>query len=441
MCFSRFTLNHDVHTKGFLTTEEALFGWDHAPSMASSSKYVGPFFNRLKKDIVDFGEKKVSLELLNRVEEYWELSKKEKVFPVAEQFTKDELLDKDKVEAEMCRLINGHDLAYNIFLRRLTGRVVDWCNTHPAQCCAAVGINPHSIDWTYLTERVCRYGKDCLLFGDLSKEEIVTALPMWESFVKWLTHVMNLDDEDTRQLENGLAGLHSYYFIHDAHLYYQMRGHSSGHFLTTLYNSFCVWWMHKYTYMELVPDAHAPGNTFEEAVPIVVHGDDSFGGVREDKRGAFNMVTISQFLKEKFCIKYTCADDKNAEVKPFGPLTQATFLGRGFVWDNRRGCYLAPLRMVAIVDMMIYSAKVGGISESDVYKLRVENAFKELYFWGPEVYDKIRKGFIKSMEGRKHPVSAPRYKELKTVLTRNWYHNDYPTTSITSQPWSERALD
>ena len=97
--------------------------------------------------------------------------------------------------------------------------------------------------------------------------------------------------------------------------------------------------------------------------------------------------------------------------------------------------------MVAIVDMMIYSAKVGGISENEVYRLRVDSAFKELFFWGPDTYDKIRKGFIKSMEGRKNPITAPRYKELKQVLTRNWYHNDYPTTSTTSQPWSERALD
>jgi hypothetical protein len=432
-----FTKGEQPVLRGFLTTKEALFGFDTAPSMASQSKYVGIFFDKPKKELVDYANNICSDELDERVEQYWKLSETEPIDPVVEQFPKDELLPPDKVEEEICRLVNGHDLAYNVFLRRLVGPVVHWCNTHPARCCAALGINPHSGDWKRMKEAATAFGDEHLLFGDLSKEEVVTAAAMFESFLAWIANMMNLDEIDQARLRNGLSGLHGYYFVSNKVLYMVNRGHSSGHLLTTLYNSFCVWWMHKYVYEKVIVEYQE--RPFDDYVAIAVHGDDSFGSVSELVRDRYNMVSIASVLKSDFGIKYTCADDKDAMVRPFGALSEATFLGRGFrpVGDKIVG----PLRKVAINDCLVYSCTVPSLSDHEVYKMRVEQAFKELFYWGKTQYDKYRKAFVASQAGCRNRISVPTFTAAQSNAFTNWEGNNYPTHSKCDDLLVMRALD
>jgi len=406
---------------GFLTFEQAVFGDPTLglASFASSSKFVGHFFNENKVELVNFLTKTFHPKLKERVMMYFDKARKSDILPLVAQFAKDELLDLEKVEENICRLINGHDLAYNIFLRMLTGQYVNMINNHPARVVAATGINPLSHEWKVVHDTATLY--DSVLAGDLSKQEATTNQQMRDAFIAHIASFYLLTEEEMTILRNGLSGLNSYYFEREGHLYMAIKGHSSGHFLTTIYNSFCTWFCHKTAFEAAFDPEEA---IFEEEVALRTAGDDSFGSVSDRVKDTYDMLFISKFLKETMGIKYTAAD-KNAEIVPFVPLAEATFLGRSFR-NHIDGRLVGPLRESAIHDLVIWSVKVPGFTQEQVDDIRVEQALRESVLHGHVFYNDVRNKtmkFYSERHGRSPPM--PLFREMNKKVVSNWYKCDF----------------
>jgi hypothetical protein len=407
--------------KGFLTFEQALFGDPNLglSSFASSSKFVGHFYNEQKIELVNFLTKTYHPKLKERVMRYFERAKKQEIFPLVAQFAKDELLDREKVDENLCRLINGHDLAYNIFLRMLTGMYVNMINSHPARVVPATGVNPLSHEWKVIHDTATVYTH--ILAGDLSKQEATTNQQMRDAFIAHVMSYYCLTEEEITVLRNGLAGLNMYYFEKDGHLYMAMKGHSSGHFLTTIYNSFCTWFCHKTAFEAAFDPEEA---VFEEEVALRTTGDDSFGSVSDKAAERYDMLFISKFLKETMGIKYTGAD-KNAELVPFTTLADATFLGRSFR-NHVDGRLVGPLRESAIHDLVIWSIKVPGFTQEQVDDIRIEQAMRESVLHGHVFYNDVRTKVMKFYHDRHgRAPSIPRFHDMNKKVIANWYKCDF----------------
>lgn len=391
-------------------------------SMASTSKYVGWGLPGKKSDHVNFNQKFASLELRERTAKYYEAFKLGTVTPICQQFKKDELLPVEKVRTSipMTRNVNGHDLAYNVALRMLTGDVVDMITAHHSQGATAIGVNPHSADWHNIATQAYKHPNS--IGGDLSKQEAVTILAFSLAFARML-----IDNTDCTELEqimilNACKGLNGYLFIVGSSVYETMRGHSSGHLLTTLFNSYMVWAGHKFIF-----EIQCPELKFAMECALKVLGDDSRGSVTDKVKERFNMTTLAEGFMKYFGITYT-SPGKTAEVMPFiVDAEEDHFLGRDFVrLDN--GVTAGRLRMVAIRDMLYYTTKVPGITKKEMIEMRSQAAFYELSLYPKKHYDKVRAEYLGAFDEDvtllKCKPGVPTWRANRNLVLQNYHGCD-----------------
>lgn len=245
---------------------------------------------------------------------------------------------------------------------------------------------------------------------------------MRDAFISHVKSFYLFTEEEEHIFIHGLAGLNGYYFERGGHIYLALRGHSSGHFLTTLYNTFCTWFIHKTAFEDIFPRGTL---SFENEVALRALGDDSAGSVSDKVKDQYNMVHISKFCKEKMGIKYTSGVDKNAEVTPFVAREDFTFLGRRFVEDSE-GRMVGPLRVESIHDLIIWSLNVPGMTQEEVYKIRIDQAMREACLHGKAFYNRMKNRIRDTVSYRFNYVPPiPSFPEMKRQVCANWYKSDY----------------
>jgi hypothetical protein len=399
----------------------ALFGdpFKEISSMATSSKFVGWAFDMKKTDLIDFDAKTCHPSLEKRVQEYWDQALSGPIKPLAVIFAKDELLVKEKVLKPECRLINGHDIAYNIVLRMLTGDLMEQMIKHTSMTACCIGTDPVSVDWDVIKTQAFKFEND--LAGDISKQEATTTDIFRRGFVRFVIDKYNFSEENATRFVNLSSGLNGYYFLFEGHIYLTIRGHSSGHFWTTLFNSYQVWAAHKYIFEEACED-----KKFSDHVALKVTGDDSRGSVSEVVKDKYNMQVLAKGFMDYFGMKYTSPDKKALEIPKFivrdGPDDQ--FLGRTFtICDGR---VLGRLRKVAVLDMLCYCVDVVGMTRKEVIQLRCTQAFREMSLYPKSEYDALRTevlGHWNRIDQTKAPIIAD-WATVRKEMLSNWCRSD-----------------
>jgi hypothetical protein len=383
--------------------------------MASSSSFVGYHFDMPKKDLVDFDKKVYHPDLKIRVNEYIAQAKEGPVHPIVNVFTKDELLPIEKIQANLPRNIYGHDLAYNLVLKMFFGDLVNHMTRHQSQTSCAVGMDPHTDAWRAFYQKTHVHPN--IVATDLSKQEASTSPVFVERFHEWVCfNTLIEDDVHATILYNLTCGLDSYYLIVDDVIYVTLRGHSSGHFLTTLFNSFQVWAGYKLVFMDLAPDL-----TFEKEVSLGTGGDDSIGTVSNAAADRFNMITISKGFMDKFGMKCT-GSNKAGELVPFYQTSdpEHIFLSRRFLGHGDR--IAAPLKKEAIKNLVMWTAKVPGMNQEQVDKLRFDIALKEASVHGRPYYKEVRDFIFACCKN--HGVTPPRlptWAQAQQAINANYY--------------------
>lgn len=409
---------------GVLDTYTTIFGNDNIDSMASQSKYVGFFFMpRKKKELVNYETKYVDPDILKRVQDYEELAKLGPINPFVQQFAKDELLDRAKVETAepQCRIINGHDLAYNIVLRKYFGKTLSQIARQWHKGSIALGLNPHSIDWQFVSSKVFQHRN--IIGGDIKKEEATTTSFFSKLFADFIISRGDYTDVEANVVRNLAAGLDSYYLhTKNGGVYKTTRGHSSGHLLTFFYNSFVVWTALKILFLQLYPDEE-----FEKEVSLYVGGDDHLGSVSE-KCDRFNMTYISKAMYDNFGIHFTTPSKKTAESPWLEDEEDLNFLGRAFCLS--KGKILAPLRVSAMYNMQLYASKVVGMTKKEVIAVRTDAAFREWVLYGESRYNLERDKYLALFNNappniRKLKPLIPTYEQNSAKVFSNWYKNDF----------------
>lgn len=400
--------------------ETALFGDPsrNISSAATTSNYVGWRYTKTKKELVDFEKKTYSEEFKKDVYAYLEQARHGPIAPVAQQFPKDELLDPVKVAKNLPRIIYGHDLAYNVALRMIFGGLVDDFVKHHSLTRTAMGVNPNSIDWATVMGKTHQHPN--IMCTDIGKQEASVGLVFARAFAVFCKRQIEIDPEEEVLIDNLCAGLSSYYFISEGVVYLTTLGHSSGHFLTTLYNSFSVWCGLKLAFEELCPN-----ETFEEHVSPCSTGDDAVTGVSDHVAARYNTTTCCKVFRDRWGIVLTDAT-KSTEPKPFVTLNspEHTFLGRSFTKD-KSGKIIGRLRMSSIDGMLVWTKDVKGMSKKDVIQLRASMAFQELANYTPNTYESKRAQYFKDCQANHvEPPIVPPYSEMKRLVHDNWMRSD-----------------
>lgn len=204
----------------------------------------------------------------------------------------------------------------------------------------AVGINVNGTEWTQLARRLIDTSINNIITIDYSNfgpafNAGVAQMAM-QLMIRWLMeHVTGLSETElTVLLEECLNSQH----LCVNTLYYQKCGSPSGATITTVINTLVnellilIAW-DQLASAKIEAGGHFLMEEYKKHVTLFCYGDDLIMSVSETYKEIFNAITITNFFKE-YGIVATDAS-KGSSVKPYGPLTEATFLKMSFAQHEK----------------------------------------------------------------------------------------------------------
>lgn len=306
-------------------------------------------------------------------------------------FLKDERRPIAKVLAGKTRLISGGNLVYSILLRKYTMGFQDWIVRNKIKNGICIGINPYSSDWGDLAfehDYIAGVGVEDnrMIAGDFSGFD-KTLHYLWINGFKRLADYFYNDYGSKnwkirRALIDELAWSRH---VVDGWLVEWVGSNPSGNSLTAPMNSAVNIMMIKYAVVCAFLRHHKRPITKynfvlaldyifgdKPKIKITVYGDDNMISVvaaYKKEFSWFNPANLSHSFFENLGVKYT--DESKSEMTSVAlrPISQCTFLKRGF---KITGClaghdnqYMSPLEIDTIRDSIRWMKKKGDTPISD----------------------------------------------------------------------------
>lgn len=317
---------------------------------------------------------------------------------------KDERRKIAKVQSGSSRLFEASEFDLLILHRKYFGRFVSWMQKNRIDNGSAVGINPFSAEWNLLAEKLNSYGNASTLnkgAGDYEKYDKLL-YPVIQNAVldlinKWYNDkyalarkVLFLEITNTRHIRGDIV-------------FEDFFSNPSGVFLTTTLNILANHIAANYAWFRSNSNSLASISQFYKNVYFVAFGDDNAFSVAMDKTKIFNEQVMSDYVKE-LGMKYT-NENKTAVSSELRPITQISFLKRGFRVIPQYNRFGAPLELGVILEMPYWTKK--GIHSEEIVHDNVDCALRELSLHPKEVFDtwapkiitacKERMGFVPSV--------------------------------------------
>lgn len=394
--------------KPILTWDEALNGVEGTSmtkiSYSTSAGYPWNLESNKGKDpfitkVVDGDLMKLAYDpnFLLEMEEYHDsLVRGEQIEVLWGDTLKDETRELEKVDAGKTRLFTIGPIHYLILVRRyfmsFVTHVQDLAASHPV----TVGINPHSLDWTQLYNRLTTKGKS-IIAGDFSNFDGKLPAQVGRVFLDFVNEWYDDGDDIARirtlLMEHIFAAVH----VH-GNIAYQVRdGNPSGNPITSIYNSFCNIIM---CHTILTKDFNLSDDSFE----LAVYGDDNILAVELNNLRASD---FTPYFKRRFDMDYTHWSKKDSE--SYDTMETISFLGRKFVEDS--GIIRAPLSLQTIVESTYFYKKPN--NPCDVLLATADSFFLELAHHPEHVFDSLSKEFRQAVRNN------PETQHLADIISKN----------------------
>jgi len=308
---------------------------------------------------------------------------------------KDEVRDLERVRQKKTRLFDAGPKVDVVKIRMMLGHLVAHIEKDRNHSDIKVGINPHGPEWAMFYDKMCkhlrsrsdpgslggdadRWDKSMLLF---CSSIIATFMirycgyEMTEKEKTW-THCM---------VRSYFTAMH----ISPMGVYFVERGGSSGHALTSIFNSIVNSIYHRTAYACLVPlDLRW---TFDVYVVLGVYGDDSAGSVSPVVRKWYNMVALKDFFGRYFSLGYTTSS-KGAIEAPFITMEDLEFLKRKFTLHTMgdKTMIMPALSMDSIHSSFLWKEKKGTqLEQLEALRQSCDSAMHEAFYHGEKVYHEL----------------------------------------------------
>ena len=245
------------------------------------------------------------------------------------------------------RVFAGGECMFTCLVRKYYLPIVRLLQSNWKHFETAVGINAHGPEWDELQKYLSKFGGVNMVAGDYKAfDKTATPMAMMASF-EILIGIAIAAGYTERQIAimRGIATEICYPLYEvDGVLLLLLGSNPSGHPLTVIINDIENSLYIRYAYYALhrgekdIPE-------FDSVVSLVTYGDDNAMDISPDER-LLNHTSIANELA-KVGITYTMADKKAASI-PYIPLSEISFLKRGFVINPDLGTYVAPLEVASI---------------------------------------------------------------------------------------------
>lgn len=400
-------------SKRILTLSEAINGTDeeYVDSLNMQSSPGWPFVlkrpNGGGKEFLfcgDIGKKEISdMELAERVENRIACAKKgERVESVWTDCIKDERGAKDKIARGKTRVFTICPVDYTIVGRMYYLNFCAFLIRNRLKCFSAIGIDPHSQEWTTLMMRLLKVSTRGFA-GDYSNWDGTLSPQMMLGFCE----VVNLwyggtsEDNDVRRvLIDEMT--HTVQLMMTT-VYVSHQGSPSGTPLTSIVNTVVNEMYLRYCWLVLAPEDKRTLFHYHQAVASVIYGDDNVVAVSRPHLWFFNAQTLASELG-KYGITYTMTD-KTSEIVSDGDIEEVSFLKRRF---RRRGKWYLPL-----LEPNTIRELTNWIREcSNPAEMTYDNCCEALSytsFYGEKEYNRLYFAMVKALKQKHIHKILPQY--------------------------------
>jgi hypothetical protein len=392
-----------------LTIEEAVYGIPGYLDSIDFSTSVGYFYKKARLTRRDLcfdenGEKRIHPTLRARVERKIRRLRKGKIDPIVyEENLKDEVRSAKKNAEFDTRLYSLGDFDSFVAQRMIFGTFIAEVTKDPVGSPVGLNMNVHSLEWVRLYSRL-RYTGDRerkVLAGDFKFYDISHKNIFREEFAEEVCRFHPDPDLVRNSLESDLQSWHIIGML----VFRRPWGTSSGGLLTSLFNSYVNWSLHKKAFVALY------GEESWKDVECTFTGDDSVVSLPVSYVD-YNMGYLAQFFKEKYGMVYTT---------PFKDLTtevtweNVTYLKRRFV-PGHAGI-MAPLDPKSLANMVKWTTKGSGM---DVVESVLNSVLLEGWHYGEKVYQDLY-DWIRSESVRLNRFFAvPSWEAMKALRKENY---------------------
>nr|WMM35425.1 polyprotein [Apricot latent ringspot virus] len=288
---------------------------------------------------------------------------------------KDEPLAAAKVLDEpKTRLFDILPFVHNILLREYFLSFCVFLQNNRSRLPCAVGVNPYSMEWTYLLDDLAQVS-DRALNCDYSKFDGLITDQIYVHMVSIINRIFKKNDRDSQARINLFKMFVGRRSIAFDQVYMVQGGMPSGCALTVIINSIFNEMLIRYVYKKVTP--HPMRCYFSRFVKLKVYGDDNLIAISDEVTEFFDGPIIQSELAA-VSIKITDGSDKSAPTLERKPLESLDFLKRGFR-KLGNGCYAAPLDRKSLYTRLYYcNAGEGGMFQNDILHDNVKSFLEEL---------------------------------------------------------------
>nr|UDL13967.1 MAG: polyprotein [Xiangshan picorna-like virus 1] len=255
----------------------------------------------------------------------------------------------------------------------------------------AIGINAHGTEWTQLARRLINISFENIVTLDYSNFgpgfNACIAEAAKDLIKQWT--LANVDNVDEVELDCLLAECINSVHACNNTVYQQKCGSPSGATITTPINSLVNLLYILVAWASLIdPEGDYLWEEYKKHVCLFVYGDDLIMAVSDKYIEKFNAKTITEFFS-KYGITATDAS-KSSEIIPYTPLTQATFLKRGFrKHDDHEHIWQSFLDWKSINDCTQWIWE--SADHKSATRENCEAALEYAHGWGKEKFAKFKR--------------------------------------------------
>jgi hypothetical protein len=321
---------------------------------------------------------------------------------------KDEPLPIAKCEDYGTRLFFGAPAPKVLLNRKYFLSIIRFVQRNRKATRIAIGTVVQSRQWGDLKAQL--KWENRIIAGDYSKfdkkQQVRILHAAFDILERWAKHSGQYTRVDLQSMLSQRADI-VYALVHfDGDLMAFLGVLPSGNPLTTLLNCLCNLLLDMYAYVSAGNDI----KEYFEEVTTIVYGDDSISSV-SPRCTNFNH-TIKQRELAKIGITFTMAE-KDRPSEPFIPLSEATFLKRKFVYDEKYDIWLAPLEESNIVSSLMVWNRSKNLTPAEQAYASMQNSAREFFFHGEDKYNEMCEIYTGVYERTYHrEIQFPVFEEI-----------------------------
>lgn len=173
------------------------------------------------------------------------------------------------------------------------------------------------------------------------------------------------------------------------HLFYSVcNGQPSGNPGTAKVNSAQGLWMAIRCWLEITKDtSYSTISQFFEHVYLIDYGDDVAMNVSSEAISFYNQNTLTKAMKDLFDIEFTDEKKTGLKAPDSRPLSEITFLKRGFVFNEDIQMYVCPMEQDVLLDILNW-VRTGAEDPRVITINNISSVVAELALVSQEAFDK-----------------------------------------------------